>query len=310
MTHFFSLRCIGKTLLFLSIVWSSVQAQWNKDISTQKLDPVFWFSADNVKDLKSGDRLMRWKDKSVNNHDAHQHEGGRQPTYKHTPKIDTMGRPYLEFDGKSQFLYILNHSNINTQRYYHEKTAIVVFQTGYDIERRQVIYEEGGTIRGLNISIIDGELHFGSYNLVDEDETTPWGYAYISTNIEVNRLYIAVLTYDFTNGNVRAHLNGRFLGSIEEIGRLFGHPGGIGIGACNNHMVLHDHVTADSGIYNFQGRLYELLYYDYAFNESQSHLIQSYLSAKYDIDLIDQSAAIDVITAIAPRTVEEGMQAN
>lgn len=293
MTRFDLKRFLLAVLLCTGGLCVSFAVNPSKADKAGHLEPVFWFRADHFTQLKSGDKVERWPDLSVNGHHAVQRKRSKQPTYQHNPEIDAMGRPYLRFDGRHTVLNIRSHRNINMARFYTEKTAVFVFKTSYDIETRQIIYEEGGPHRGMNLTIIDGQLHYGMHNLINEDATTPWGYVYIATPIEVDKLYVAVISYDFNNRNFRGYLNGRYLASIDKIGRLFRHPAGIGIGGSNLGVLTHDGYVNNHGTMCFKGRFYEMLYYDNAFNESQSHLIQSYLSTKYDIELIDQSAAID-----------------
>ena len=58
---------------------------------------------------------------------------------------------------------IANDVNINTGSYL-EKTTGISFQTSSDINSTQVIYEQGGRDRGLNIYVHNGKLFFGGWN--------------------------------------------------------------------------------------------------------------------------------------------------
>ena len=58
----------------------------------------------------------------------------------------------------------------------------------------------------------------------------------------------------------------------------------------HSQSVLHNYVFSfwyEGGLF-FNGGLYEILYYDSALNTSQSAVVQSYLAAKYNIDLYEE----------------------
>ena len=250
-----------------------------------RLHPLFWFRGDVLQGSEEGKAVGFWKDQSVNGHDAIRDEEWQRPVYKKSNDFDDSGFSFLEFKG-GHSMRIINHARININDFYKEKTVVVVFRTSNNVESQQVIYEEGGCCRGLNISLHKGRLYFGAYNLVRDDlDSTPWGYIHLNVPIELNQFYVATLVYNYNVKSFDAYLNGRHLGSIEEIGILYRHPGEIGIGAAVDHTVLYNHKNYNNQDLFFNGGIYELLYYDAALNTSQNAVVQSYLSAKYDIDL-------------------------
>jgi len=258
--------------------------------STSRINPLFWFKVDSLKGYKNGDKIKTWKDQSVNRHDAITFGENSLPVFRYEPILNENARPYLEFDGKSRRFVIYNHSDINIKYFYLEKTIIAVFKTSYDIESQQVIYEEGGPVRGLNISIHKGRMFIGGYNFAyDDNDTTPWGYVHLSMPIELNQFYIAVLAFNFNKKAFEGYLNGKYLGKIDKIGILYRHPDGVGIGAVNSDTILYNNIFrfGYGGGHHFNGGIYEILYYDNAFNTSQSSVVQAYLAAKYDIELYE-----------------------
>jgi len=244
---------------------------------------------DSLKGYKNGEKVVAWQDQSVNKHNAQTFGEGTLPVFRYEPDLEKQALPYLEFNGETRRLVIYNHADINIKYHYKEKTIIAVFKTSYDIESQQVIYEEGGGARGLNISIHKGRLYIGGYNFPHEDETTPWGYVHLSIPIELNQFYIAVLAFNYNKKAFEGYLNGKYLGKIDKIGILYRHPNGIGIGAVNSHSILYNNIFrfGYEGGLHFNGGIYEIIYYDHAFNTSQSSVVQTYLAAKYNIDLYE-----------------------
>ncbi|MDZ7846710.1 MAG: hypothetical protein U5L96_08040 [Owenweeksia sp.] len=51
-----------------------------------------------------------------------------------------------------------NDNDINSSSSSYKSFAIA-FQTGSDVNTRQVIYEEGGSVNGINLYIDNGQLH-------------------------------------------------------------------------------------------------------------------------------------------------------
>ncbi len=73
----------------------------------------------------------------------------------------------LDFDGSNDYVKINNSSDINTGSNNHTQKTI---EAWFKVEnknitsRKQTIYEQGGTIRGLNIYVYDGNLYVGGWN--------------------------------------------------------------------------------------------------------------------------------------------------
>ena len=49
--------------------------------------------------------------------------------------------------------------DINTAKPIRERTMAIAFRTGDDVTKPQVIYEQGGGVRGMNIYIKDGSTN-------------------------------------------------------------------------------------------------------------------------------------------------------
>ena len=86
----------------------------------------------------------------------------------------------LNFNGSDQYIEIQNNSLINTGSSHTAKTIEAWFKVdSVDFaDHKQTIYEQGGTVRGLNIYIYDGLLYVGGWNEPDgESNWDPWNLA-------------------------------------------------------------------------------------------------------------------------------------
>jgi hypothetical protein len=202
------------------------------------------------------------------------------PTWERTPEMDEAlfgGQGGFTFDGTDDMMVIPNSDDINTAHKYSEKTVMVVFQTGHNLNGRQMIYEQGGTVRGINFYLDHGTLYMGAYNLANDDATTPWPYTALSQDLRPNTTYVAMLELDSGQGTLTGWLNGQSLGSLGGVGHLFHHPGRIGIGSVNNDTVYHDK-KARSGN-PFKGAFYGMTQYNRLLSDKEkSGLMQKTLA--------------------------------
>jgi hypothetical protein len=69
------------------------------------------------------------------------------------------------FDGSNDKLNIANTADINLGPHTQESVAAWFWVDDKDIgSRKQVIYEQGGTTKGLNLYVYDGYLYGGAWN--------------------------------------------------------------------------------------------------------------------------------------------------
>ena len=128
---------------------------------------------------------------------------------------------------------------------------------------RQVLFEEGGNSRGVNIYIEGGELVYSAWNRTDNgDGTTPWvgGEIFLATAISAGTTYHVVLTLDQPADELLGYLNGVEVVSSGGIGRLYAHGSDTGIGAMINQARFADGGKNGDGYY-FDGRLDEVAIY-------------------------------------------------
>ena len=152
-------------------------------------------------------------------------------------------------------------------------------------ENRQIIFEEGGTTRGISIYLdgtqeadpTEAELYIMTTNLAE----TPWGgeadpglidpdFA-INTTVSAGEIYHLVFVIDKPdniqenlNGDLVAYLNGEEIGRVEDkVGLWYNHTDAIGIGRRYAESVFHDGLVrgADPTFF-YDGVIDEFAIYD------------------------------------------------
>ena len=167
----------------------------------------------------------------------------------------------LNFDGSNQYIQISNSNDINTGSNNHSQKTIEAWFSvdNKDItSRKQTIYEQGGTVRGLNIYIYGGSLYVGGWNEPSNESNWNPGTFLSTSSIENNTWYHVALTLDggssVTNNAFKGYLNGAEFGSGDG-SKLWNHAGDVSI-ARNRDTKFH------SGDYNsakyFDGKIDEV----------------------------------------------------
>ena len=157
-------------------------------------DCRFWFAFEDGL-FNDGDAVDAISNRGGNTNNLFQNNNGRRPTY--TLGASSMnGFGVAQFDGANDFLTISTNSDINSSSTAQDaKELTMVIRTGSDVATRQVLYEEGGTIRGLNIYIFNDSLYFGGWNLNSDGIGAPWTFVEVHDEISANTEYIICLLY-------------------------------------------------------------------------------------------------------------------
>ena len=149
----------------------------------------------------------------------------------------------LTFDGTDDMVSVPNSTDIN--RGIHQTLTISAWFLVDDAtidSRKQVIYEQGSTTRGLNLYVFDGRLYAGGWNTPQAESN--WGGKFLSSDkIESGRWHHVALVL---NGGptvapraLTAYLDGARIGRRQG-SQLWNHSGGIGIGHVNGTTLFHD----------------------------------------------------------------------
>ncbi len=198
------------------------------------------------------------------------------------------GHPVLEFDGNDDFLAMTDQNDLNKAAS-SERTYTIVFKTSDNISDRQVLYEEGGTTRGINLYIYNNKLYLGMWNRANDGNDAPWVFKSVDSVISTNTKYIVTLIYDgstdnTTSGRMLGYLNSGYMGSATGVGKLYGHSDDIGLGAMNQNSYF-ENGSGNGTKHYFKGKIATFVQYNYALDSADRTILENSLSTKFDIDI-------------------------
>ncbi len=245
-----------------------------------ELESIFDENNNSSSDFNFSGKVSLWNDisNSTHSHDFTKTRGG-------SPQYDSISKG-LMFNGGQELMETLDHQDINLGTY-NARNISIVFKPGEDISRRQILFEEGGSVRGVNIFIENGDLHCGFWNLSNDGDGKQ---DFIESSVSINQdtLYIASLNFDFSHyqssngapGTVQCIVN-KVEGQVQETkSRLYAHSGDIGIAGMNNDSYFSDGAGKGEGYY-YNGLIFELLLLNTALNNQQINKLQEILLKKW-----------------------------
>ncbi|OEK06855.1 LamG domain-containing protein [Roseivirga misakiensis] len=279
---------------------------------------LMWLRADEgVTTATEGANVTIWDDQTPSNNDA---VVLTAPIYRATTNLVNFN-PTIDFNTGSTGLFIANVGGFNADESTSKKFTIA-FRTGDDITTQQVIYEQGGATRGINLYIQSGVLHLSAWNQASDGIGAPWNTAGAiatvnTSSIAVNTDYIVTFDYagnDAITGTVTGYLNGASFGTpLSNVGRLYPHTDPIGLGDENSASRYGDGTT--SGASSFVGFISEMSFYNEpsSYSAADRNRIESSMAIKYGITL-DQTSATDFTSsdgiAIWDASVNPGYDVN
>ncbi|MEE4210140.1 MAG: flagellin [Parvularcula sp.] len=172
-------------------------------------------------------------------------------------------------------------AGVNTGGPFTEKTFGIAFETGSDINSLQVLYEQGGGIRGMNISIENGNLQFGAYNQPMDGGSGNWGYFEVEAALEANTRYTAQLVLDGDpayGGELRTYLDGMLIQTVSGVGILYNHGDPGAIGRINGSAVINGVGVSYSAATAFQGSIDKVVQYNTVYDAAAFDQVTGYLA--------------------------------
>jgi fibronectin type 3 domain-containing protein len=192
--------------------------------------------------------------------------GGHSATYENGV---ILGEPGLlatgfdtaaRFDGVDDVIAVGDSRDINTGGPYAARTIELWFNAD-DVSRRQILYEEGGTTRGMSIYLDGGMVYLGVWNRKNDDGGGPWGPVWVSTPVAAGTTHHVVLVFDGATGRLEAHLDGAMVGTVFGVRDLHRHRANIGIGGLNQQTYFHDGLERGNAGHPFGGVIDEVALY-------------------------------------------------
>jgi len=234
---------------------------------------VLWVMGEKGVTKNTSNSVSGWADQSGAGQQVTQSVSASQPTWQARA---LSGQPALQFDGGNDYLTVANSSAINSSGPYTAKTVAIVFKTGNNITNRQVLWEQGGSMRGLNLYLYDSKIYVNVWNVAE----TSWGPTYASAPVTANTGYYVELIYDRAGNVVTGYLNGTSMGSISGVNDLNTHADPNAIGRSSDGTRFHDNSTGWNNSY-FSGQIAEILLYNTALGTNDRQVLEAYLDNKY-----------------------------
>lgn len=252
----------------------------------------FWYDAADFSGLSNGSALSSWTSKGGNTGSASQSSSSNRPTVRNNVTDNINGVPVVRFDGSNDHFDISNTNDLNTGGPWTERTFVLVFRTSSDTSTRQVIYEEGGSIRGFNIYIFNGELYVSAWNINNDGAASPWGFNYASQAINSNTTYLLVFKFEggalVNSGTITGYTNGGAAFQDNSIGTMYAHSGEIVLGASGSSTYFETGASNSEG-FEFNGDISEFIIYNYALPDADRFILENSLAAKYDLSLLQNN---------------------
>ncbi len=291
-THFTSVRTVDTTGRVSTVAVSDPWIVYDPSVELQ--DMILWLDGNDpasVLDASGRDALdpafngqvNRWLDKSGSlvDHNFSLSSGASRPLF------DDINFSVV-FDGSGTGMTTADHPEINNATV-TQRNITVAFRTSADISSRQVLYEEGGTIRGMNVYIFNNRLYCGFYNTPAGDGDGVQPFTWVSTPIASNQNYFVTWVFDYTNydgpsgpdGDLTCYVNNASIGSIPTTSRLFAHSGNVGLGHVDNGACFEDNSCPDSNSH-FLGDIFEVMLFNNAPGAADVTNVHTYLDNKWN----------------------------
>ncbi|MEO1620017.1 MAG: NF038122 family metalloprotease, partial [Cyanobacteria bacterium J06632_3] len=178
----------------------------------------------------------------------------------------------LRLDGVNDYVAVADSSDINLS-IHGQRTVSIWFKADDTTvaNRKQVIYEEGGGINGLNLYIHDGKLYAGGWNRGNNQ--SGWTGTYLQTDEIVSGQWHHVSVVLDGNEQVQAgafsaYLDGELFG-VGEGSQLWKHSGNIGLGAIDDNTRFHDGTSGATGSNALAGSIDDARIYNRALDKDE-----------------------------------------
>ena len=172
-----------------------------------------------------------------------------------------LGGAALAVDGTSDLLAV--PATIDTSTTIVTQRTIGLWFYANETNSRQVLLEEGGGSRGLNIYLESGQLYVGGWNTPSAESN--WTGTFLSTTVTAGQWHHATLVLNGT-GSIQADALIGYLDGVEfdrgAGSQLWGHANPMGIGAGNSDVRFHSGFSNITGTNSLNGYIDEVKIYN------------------------------------------------
>ncbi len=243
----------------------------------------------------NGATVRTWRDVSESNDTHHMGTILSPPLYVANVINGHGALTFFADDRYDRGLFINSgHTDIEGGDYI-QKTFALLVKTGTNIDKFQVIYEQGNANVGYSFTVVNGHLYAGVWNRRDWDEGHQYKFIDLGAARE-NTVYSIVAVQDSSSlsdeaNTFKAYLNGRFILELDHVDAQTAHGGDVSIGLTISsryisdtlHPLSHEHVGHSTTHHQFVGYVGELLLYNYALSEDEIGSLTNYMVNKWNI---------------------------
>jgi len=257
-------------------------------------------------DLTSG-LAAHWPlDLSVRDTSGNEHHGTLHGNPRFVKKTNVR-RGVLAVNGRDTFIQLPRTKAINMARFLPRRTVSAWFKlTDVSVQKRmQVIWNEGGIDRGLNIYVYDGSLYVGGWNEPEMNEgvrESGWNGSWISTDrVESGTWHHVVLVLDgqkqIQPNSLKGYLDGTKFGSAKGSG-IWKHYGAASIGAVANATTFHQTDDVEGkGVHGAHGLIDDVRVYNRALSSSA-------INAMYKRKSVSDEKSVPTASRSRPTMIE------
>ena len=178
------------------------------------------------------------------------------------------------FDGTSDHVEVDDSSEINLTTVSQRTISLWFNVDDVNINsRKQVLYEEGGTTRGLSIYLYDGNLYVGGWSF------SGWSGTFINTDqVQSGQWHHVAFVMNTTStiqpNTLTGYLDGVSFGSGDGM-NIISHGGDIGIGGANHGVRFHDNTKTTGDGHGFAGKIDEARIYNRVLDSNEIQTLAS-----------------------------------
>ncbi|HSH01807.1 MAG TPA: LamG-like jellyroll fold domain-containing protein [Anaerolineae bacterium] len=167
----------------------------------------------------------------------------------------------IQFDGIEDVLQIPNSELINLATHDERTIAFWFKAEAPELGTPQVLFEEGGATRGLNVYLLSGDVYVGGWNTNESG----WSGTYLSAPVVADQWYHVALVLDGTESVTSEAFKLYVDGSLVTSGagsQLWAHTDANGLGGVRGATKLHTGNMSSPSL--FGGQIDEFLLYNEA----------------------------------------------
>ena len=258
----------GKDLTFDDVVITVSESNTGTSTaaSVSSIDRIAWYSFDS--DATNADGLLKFTLTGAQAADADAKYGSGS----------------LKLADSSQYGHIADDALLNIGGPWAARTIAVWFKLD-TINGRQVILEEGGSVRGFNFYIDNGSLYVGGWDKnKDNGDVDTWtGTWHNLGSVNAGEWYHAALVLDasanpgvLSNSAFKAYLNGTLAAAGNGM-QISAHGDDFGIGKLAGGTLYHDGATGGNA--EFKGNIDDLVIWNRALSSAEMAILAGTSSA-------------------------------